>query len=87
MLAFPWQLRMRGLPYRATEDDIRAFFKSEVHNPAPQLNILKITLEAGSDGRSNGEAIVQFSSEVEAERALSFDKEMMGHRWEQHPVP
>lgn len=71
---------MRGLPFRATDDDIRSFFKSDASNETPQFNIQNIEIELGSDGRPRGEAIVQFSSEVEAERALSFDKEMMGHR-------
>ena len=67
-------LRMRGLPFRASQDDIRGFFQTL----APQ--IIDISFEMGADGRPNGEALVEFISEAESEKAMAFDRQMMGHR-------
>ena len=74
-------IRMRGLPFRASQDDIRAFFRSELHNPNPQLKILDISIEMGPDGRPNGEALVEFASDAEGETAMQFDRQMLGHRY------
>eukprot|EP00961_Rhodomonas_salina_P118769 1598604-Rhodomonas_salina.1 len=74
-------LRLRGLPFRATEEDIRSFFRSEAYNPEPFLNIVQIRIEMGADGRPSGEALAEFITEVEAERAMAFDKQMMGNRF------
>ena len=64
---------MRGLPSRATEEDILAFFRGEV-------SIASIAINMGDDERHNGEAILHLTSALDGERALRFDRECMGHR-------
>ncbi len=71
-------VRLRGLPYRVTPDDVRAFFRSE---SKVQLHLIDITIEVGPDGRPNGEALAEFGSEEDCERALSFDRQMLGNRY------
>jgi RNA recognition motif-containing protein len=74
-------LRLRGLPYKATPDDIRAFFRSEGRGSAPEFNIVDVSVDMGPDGRPNGEALAEFATEDECERALAFDRQMMGNRY------
>lgn len=45
-----------------------------------------IMLPEDRQGRSTGEAYVQFASQEIAERALSKHKERIGHRWEDGPL-
>jgi RNA recognition motif-containing protein len=66
-------VRLRGLPYRCTEDDIRQFFQDMVV-PAGG-----ITLQVDSDGRETGEAYVEFVEPEDAEKALYKDRQMIGH--------
>lgn len=42
---------------------------------------MQIRIEMGADGRPSGEALAEFITEVEAERAMAFDKQMMGNRF------
>ncbi|XP_014211583.1 heterogeneous nuclear ribonucleoprotein H2 [Copidosoma floridanum] len=66
-------VHMRGLPFRATEQDIADFFR-----PIVPVNI-RIILENG--GRASGEADVEFGSHEEAVKAMSKDKSHMSHRY------
>eukprot|EP00960_Hanusia_phi_P029991 748319-Hanusia_phi.AAC.13 len=59
-----------GLPFKVQDEDIRAFFKSESFNPAPQFHIVKIMIELGSDGRPTGDALVEFGSEVSSNHSF-----------------
>ncbi|XP_072165120.1 heterogeneous nuclear ribonucleoprotein H2-like isoform X1 [Diadema setosum] len=68
-------VRLRGLPFDCRPDDIVEFFKD--YKIAPD----GITLPSDFDGRSTGEAYVQFVSKEMAERALSKHKSHMGHRY------
>ena len=77
-----------------SEEDIRSFFRSELHNPNPHYNIVEVSIQVGPDGRPNGEALVEFSSEAESERALSLDRQTLGSRyieirkaWRNEPEP
>lgn len=61
---------MRGLPSRATEDDVRAFFRGEV-------DIVGVKF-ADRDGRM--EATVQLGSAEDTKKAAGFHRQNMGHR-------
>ena len=45
-------VHMRGLPFRATENDIANFFSP--------LNPIRVHIDIGADGRATGEADVEF---------------------------
>ncbi|XP_072334882.1 heterogeneous nuclear ribonucleoprotein H3 [Scyliorhinus torazame] len=66
-------VHMRGLPFRAREDDVAHFFSP--------LNPLRIHLEYGSDSRATGEADVEFATHEDAVAAMSKDKAHMQHRY------
>ena len=71
-------IRLRGLPYKVTPDDIRAFFRADGRH---ELNIVDIFIELGPDGRPNGEALAEFANDGDCEHALSFDRQMLGNRY------
>uniref|UniRef100_A0A4W3HD68 Heteroous nuclear ribonucleoprotein H1 n=1 Tax=Callorhinchus milii TaxID=7868 RepID=A0A4W3HD68_CALMI len=62
-------VHMRGLPFRATENDICNFFSP--------LNPVRVHIEIGSDGRVTGEADVEFATHEDAVAAMSKDKAHM----------
>ncbi|XP_069508784.1 heterogeneous nuclear ribonucleoprotein H isoform X2 [Ambystoma mexicanum] len=66
-------VHMRGLPYRATENDIYNFFSP--------LNPVRVHIEVGTDGRVTGEADVEFATHEDAVAAMSKDKANMQHRY------
>ncbi|XP_048038783.1 uncharacterized protein LOC125263686 [Megalobrama amblycephala] len=66
-------VHMRGLPFRATEADIAHFF-------AP-LNPVRVHIDVGPNGKSTGEADVEFRSHEDAVSAMSKDKNHMQHRY------
>ncbi|XP_076234436.1 heterogeneous nuclear ribonucleoprotein glorund isoform X2 [Calliopsis andreniformis] len=66
-------IHMRGLPFKATEQDIADFFR-----PIEPVNV-RIILENG--GRPSGEADVEFATHEEAVKAMSKDKSHMSHRY------
>ncbi|XP_056616931.1 heterogeneous nuclear ribonucleoprotein H3 isoform X2 [Triplophysa dalaica] len=68
-------LRLRGLPFGCSKEEILQFFSG--------LKIVPngITLPMDYQGRSTGEAFVQFSSKEIAEKALGKHKERIGHRY------
>ncbi len=69
-------VRMRGLPYTSTEDDIRAFFAG--------FDIAAGGIARGKDrhGRASGEAWVTFADAADAQRAVAtLDKAHMGSRY------
>ena len=74
-------IRMRGLPFRASDDDIRAFFKSARTSPTPYVNILQVSVEYGADGRPTGEALMQVASQADSEKAMEFHRHMLGTRY------
>merc|ERR1719414_1979633 len=68
-------VRLRGLPFDSTKMDIVKFFDGmEITNNG-------ILLTTDYQGRSSGEAYVQFASKEHAERALEKNKESIGHRY------
>merc|ERR1719204_1658770 len=70
----PFIVRMRGLPFRVTENDIAEWFSS-VADP------LGINIRYNNQGRPTGEADVMFSSAHDAKRAMSKDRQNMQHRY------
>ncbi|XP_061674592.1 G-rich sequence factor 1 [Syngnathoides biaculeatus] len=68
-------VRLRGLPFTCTEDDIVHFFSG--------LEIMEkgITMVINSRGRRSGEAFVWFSSQEAADEALQRDRELIGNRY------
>ncbi|XP_033973685.1 G-rich sequence factor 1-like isoform X2 [Trematomus bernacchii] len=68
-------VRIRGLPYTCTEDDIVQFFSG--------LEIVGsgITFIQNHSGKNSGEAFVQFSSKEAVEEALQKDRELIGQRY------
>lgn len=70
-------LRMRGLPFKATEADIEGFFEQTgVRVLEGGIHICK-----GHDGRVTGEAYVEFGSEEDARRGLQRHRDQMGSRY------
>jgi len=68
-------LRMRGLPFSATKEDIFKFFVG--YNPV----LDSIVLTYRNDGRATGEAYVEFASPEDAERAMALHRRSMGTRY------
>ena len=68
-------VRLRGLPFGCSKEEIVQFFSG--------LEIVPngITLPVDFQGRSTGEAFVQFASQEIAEKALKKHKEIIGHRY------
>lgn len=68
-------LRMRGLPFAASKEDIVEFFAG--YNPIPE----SIVLTYRNDGRATGEAYIGFSSTDDAKRAIELHRRSMGNRY------
>ena len=68
-------LRMRGLPFSATRDDIHKFFE----NYHPILDSIVLTYR--SDGRATGEAYVGFESPDDSKRAMDLHRKTSGTRY------
>lgn len=68
-------LRMRGLPFSASKEDIFQFF--EGYNPIKET----IVLTYRNDGRATGEAYVGFATPDDAKRAMSLHRRSMGSRY------
>uniref|UniRef100_A0A0B7ASE6 RRM domain-containing protein n=1 Tax=Arion vulgaris TaxID=1028688 RepID=A0A0B7ASE6_9EUPU len=68
-------VKLRGLPFGCSKEEIAQFFTG--------LEIVPngIMLPEDRQGRSTGEAFVQFASSQIAERALEKHKERIGHRY------
>ncbi|XP_028620111.1 heterogeneous nuclear ribonucleoprotein F-like [Grammomys surdaster] len=66
-------VHMRGLPYKATENDIYNFFWP--------LNPVRVHTETDPDGRETGEADVEFATYEEAVAAMSKYWANMQHRY------
>lgn len=66
-------VHMRGLPFKATPQDIAYFFK-----PIRPVNI---NILFDNSGRPSGEADVEFECHEDAMRAMRRDKNNMDHRY------
>ena len=65
-------VHMRGLPYKATKNDIYNF---------SLLNPVRVHIEIGPDGRVTSEADVEFATHEEAMVAMSKNRANMQHRY------
>ncbi|GFP98786.1 heterogeneous nuclear ribonucleoprotein f, partial [Phtheirospermum japonicum] len=75
ILEFKGVLRMRGLPFSASKDDIVSFFKGF------GVSEERVHLVANSEGRPAGEAFVEFVGPEESRGAMLKDRMMLGCRY------
>ncbi|GMH25154.1 hypothetical protein Nepgr_026997 [Nepenthes gracilis] len=68
-------LKLRGLPFSVTKSDVIEFFGE--FKPAED----KILIARRADGRTTGEAYVEFASADEAKKAMCKDKMTIGSRY------
>ncbi|GAX80146.1 hypothetical protein CEUSTIGMA_g7584.t1 [Chlamydomonas eustigma] len=68
-------VKLKGLPFKASVDDIQSFFSSL------DLKSENVFLKRHPDGRPNGEAYVVFESPAEARRATQKDRETFGEKF------
>lgn len=68
-------LKLRGLPFSATKEDIIEFFNGFV------LSEDSIHITSLSDGRPTGEAFVEFNSAEDSEAAMEKDRKTLGSRY------
>lgn len=69
-------LRMRGLPYHASVEEILDFFGRPATLTAEAVHLLR-----RPDGRASGDAYVVFDTEEAAVEKLKLDKQRLGTRW------
>lgn len=68
------QVFVKGLPWRASEDEVREFFQS-----CDAIEIVELPLS--DDGRASGTAIIEFASSSGADAAVAMDGANFGERW------
>jgi len=66
-------VHMRGLPFRATENDVLAFFAPLVPSA--------IHLRSWPNGKATGDADVEFESHADAQEAMKRNMQYMDHRY------
>lgn len=70
-------VRLRGLPFSSTAEDVLTLFK-----PLEPVNEGQgILFTCTADGRATGEAFLEFSSDKDAQAALSKNNERLGSRY------
>lgn len=70
-------VKLRGLPWSATVDDILKFFiDCNIRNGKAGVH-----MTSSKEGRPSGEAFVEFEDEEEVERACQRDRDHMGNRY------
>ena len=67
-------VRMSGLPYRATEQEIKDFF-SDV------ADCIGVRVIFNREGRPSGEAVAEFETEADAEAAMKKNRQHIGSRF------
>ncbi|EPS67050.1 hypothetical protein M569_07726, partial [Genlisea aurea] len=72
---FSGLLRLRGLPYSVTREEIRNFFE-DFNLPEESIHLI-----TSSEGRPAGEAIVEFSSAKDSVAAMAKDRMTLGYRY------
>jgi heterogeneous nuclear ribonucleoprotein F/H len=73
-------LKLRGLPFSATKDDIISFFDDAALALAPLVHD-SIHIVCSHDGRPSGVAFVEFGSAEDAKGAMRKDRHSMGARY------
>jgi heterogeneous nuclear ribonucleoprotein F/H len=74
-------LKMRGLPFSSTKDDIAGFFDDPNLSGVAPLSHDAIHIVTSLDGRPSGVAFVEFASAEEAKAAMIRDRQSMGTRY------
>lgn len=69
-------VKLKGLPFRASAQDIQEFFSGLTLDPS-----LGVLLKRCQDGRPNGEAYVAFNSTEEAKKSLEKDRAVFAARF------
>ncbi|PSS36590.1 Epithelial splicing regulatory protein [Actinidia chinensis var. chinensis] len=73
-------LKLQGLPFSVTKSDVAEFFEEFT------LTDDKIHIAQSPDGKTTGEAFVEFASAEEAKKAMGKDRKTIGSRYvEQFP--
>ena len=67
-------LKMSGLPFKATEKEMKEFF-------LPEAKCLSVKVILNKDGRPSGDAIASFEDKETVEAALKKDREHLGSRF------
>merc|ERR1711872_442549 len=67
-------VRMKGIPFSATESEIAEWFSSVV-------DPMKVEIDYSPNGRPSGDALVLFANLQDAKKAMSKNKEHMQHRY------
>ncbi|XP_039961287.1 heterogeneous nuclear ribonucleoprotein H3 isoform X4 [Bactrocera tryoni] len=70
-------VKLRGLPYAVTEQQVEEFFSGLEIKPDRE----GILFVMDKRGRATGEAFVQFESQDDTEQALGRNREKIGHRY------
>lgn len=70
-------VRLRGIPYEASVQDIVMFFQGGSGAGA----IVDVVMPTSSDGKATGEAYVLFSNPMDTQLALQKDRQKMGRRY------
>lgn len=68
-------IRMRGLPFQASKEDILEFFKE--YNPVDDSLIFTYR----SDGRATGEGYIAFKNAADAKNAMALHRSTIGSRY------
>eukprot|EP00543_Licmophora_paradoxa_P014498 CAMPEP_0202475670 /NCGR_PEP_ID=MMETSP1360-20130828/93026_1 /ASSEMBLY_ACC=CAM_ASM_000848 /TAXON_ID=515479 /ORGANISM="Licmophora paradoxa, Strain CCMP2313" /LENGTH=215 /DNA_ID=CAMNT_0049102849 /DNA_START=648 /DNA_END=1295 /DNA_ORIENTATION=- len=68
-------LRMRGLPFSASKENVVEFFKG--HKIVPE----SVVLTYRSDGRATGESYASFETPEESKAAMALHRSTMGNRY------
>ena len=70
----PFLIRMHGLPFKATEQEIKDFF-------LPETKCKEVKFSYGRNGSFSGNAIVSFEDEESLQIAMKKDKQHIGSRY------
>jgi RNA recognition motif-containing protein len=74
-VGMPYVLRLRGLPYHATSDEVIDFMYGV------ELSRECVHIIYGRDGRPSGEAYLELKTEVDMKKAMGKHKEHLGSRY------
>lgn len=76
-------VKLRGLPWSATVDEILKFFK----DCKVKGKVSGIHMTTSREGRPSGEAFVEFEDGEDVERACERDRDHMGNRYIEGTAP
>ena len=69
----PYTLKMLGLPFRATKEDVETFFHP--------ITVAAVRFTSDDRGRPTGRAYADFSNETDLKKALRRDRDCIGRRY------